>query len=210
MAHRGQDPSRSPPTFGSPSRSKKNSASLFDCFQDLWRSCPPVHSQRRLDQRAQTLALSSLLCLGRRTVTGLISTSGQQFADWSAAYRLFSRDRVSIDHLFTGVRDSVVNLIPPSRPVCLALDDSLFRRTGTKIPGVGWRRDPLGPKFHTNFIRAQRFLQISVAVPTIEHTDIMRMIPVDFLHCPSVPKPGHRASEEQFKQYRRECKAMSL
>jgi len=40
------------------------------------------------------------------------------------------------------------------------LDDSLLRPAVTYTPGVAWRRDPLAPRFQTNFVRAQRFLQL--------------------------------------------------
>lgn len=148
-----------------------------------------------------------MLCPGRRTVTGLLSTCGQQFHDWSATYRLFSQERIHAESLFVGVRRRVTALVPDSQPICLAVDDSLFPRTGTKIPGVAWRRDPLGPKFHTNFIRAQRFLQFSVAVPVESQSAIMRMIPIDFLHCPTTPKPGKNATQEEVKQYRQDSRA---
>jgi hypothetical protein len=154
--------------------------------------------------------LSSLLCLGRRTVTGLLSTCGLQFQDWSAAYRLFSQERISTENLFRSVRRSVSDLLPQSAPLCLALDDSLFRKCGEKIHGVAWRRDPLGPKFQTNFIRAQRFLQFSAAVPTPEHPQAIRMIPVDFLHSPTPPKPRKQATAEQLQDYRQARRQANL
>lgn len=105
---------------------------------------------------------------------------------------------------------SAAALIPDSQPICLAVDDSLFPRTGPHIHGVSWRRDPLGPKFHTNFIRAQRFLQFSMAVPTGESSQGIRMIPVDFLHCPTPTKPGKKTTDEQRQQYRRDCRTNTL
>ena len=189
---------------------KKNSARLLDSFLELWQSCPPVHFQSRVQQRAQALALSSLLCLGRRTVTGLLSTCGQQFQDWSAAYRLSSQHRIAAPALFTGVRQQVAQLVPDSEPICIAVDDSLFPRSGAKIHGVGWRRDPLGPKFQTNFIRAQRFLQFAAAVPVSPPSESRRMIPIDFLHCPTPCKPGKKATHEERQQYRQQCRAQSL
>ena len=143
-------------------------------------------------------------------MTGLLSTSGQQFQDWSAAYRLFSRHRIAPEALFGGVRRQAAALIPDSQPICLAVDDSLLPRTGTKMPGVGWRRDPLGPKFRTNFIRAQRFLQFSVGVPVSLQSETMRMIPVDFLHCPTPAKPGKKATDEERQQYRQDCRLHRL
>jgi hypothetical protein len=40
------------------------------------------------------------------------------------------------------------------------MDDTILKKTGKKISGTSWRRDPLGPPFQNNFIWGQRFLQI--------------------------------------------------
>ncbi|MEM0941064.1 MAG: hypothetical protein AAF600_12290 [Bacteroidota bacterium] len=45
------------------------------------------------------------------------------------------------------------------------MDDTILKKTGKKIPGTSWRRDPLGPPFHTNFIWGQRFIQLSMSIP---------------------------------------------
>jgi hypothetical protein len=91
-----------------------------------------------------------LLCLGRHTVAGLLTTSGSQFRDWSAGYRLFSQNRLPVERIFSVVRRAVLNDLPPNSPLCAVLDDSLLRR------------------FQTNLVRAQRFLQISLATPGAE------------------------------------------
>ena len=123
---------------------------------------------------------------------------------------MFSKSRVSTENLFDGVRRRIAELVPEQTPLCLALDDSLFRKTGMKTHGVAWRRDPLGPKFQVNFIRAQRFLQFSAAVPTPEHPQAIRMVPVDFLHCPTPSKPGKQATPEQLSTYREACRQANL
>lgn len=89
------------------------------------------------------------------------------------------------------------------------LDDTLLRRAGLHTPGVAWRRDPLGPRFQTNFVRAQRFLQISGAMPGQDGA--FRLAPIAFLHSPtpSKPKPKH-ATVEALAQYRRDAKASRL
>ena len=108
------------------------------------------------------------------------------------------------------MRRSVAAALSEQAPLCLALDDSLFRKTGTKTHGVAWRRDPLGPKFQVNFIRAQRFLQFSAAVPSPEHPQAIRMVPVDFLHCPTASKLGKQATPEQLSTYREACRQANL
>lgn len=152
--------------------------------------------------------MSSLLCLGRHTVTGLLTTCGCEFQDWSAAYRIFSQDRLPLDDVFAVVRRAVVAQLPRCTPLCVAVDDSLLHKSGIRIPGVTWRRDPLGPPFQTNFVRAQRFLQLSAAVPLAEGA--YRMIPLAFRHAPTPPKPPRSAPSEVVRQQRQAARLARL
>ena len=119
-----------------------------------------VFSQQRTWQRARRLSLSQLACLGRHTMTGLLCAGGRQFSDWSADYRLFSQDQWDAQLLFTPVVHGILELSDPNMPFVTALDDTHLKKTGIRIPGVAWRRDPLSPPFNVNFIRAQRFIQL--------------------------------------------------
>ncbi len=92
--------------------------------------------------------MSSLVCLGRPTVTGLLSTCGLQFRDWTAAYRLFSQSRIDMSRIFAVVCREAVRELPRNGRLCLAMDDSLLRKCGTRTYGVGWRRDPLARIIH--------------------------------------------------------------
>jgi DDE superfamily endonuclease len=141
-------------------------------------------------------------------VTGLLTTSGSQFQDWSATYRLFSQDRVPVPEIFAVVRRGIADQLPAGAPFRAVLDDSLLRRSGLHAPGVGWRRDPLGPRFQTNFVRAQRFLQISAAMPGKE--GVFRLVPIAFLHAPTPPKPDRRATTDQVAQYRLDASSSRL
>jgi hypothetical protein len=148
-----------------------------------------------------------LLCLGRHTVTGLLTTSGSQFQDWTAAYRMFSRLRLDPSVLFAGIRSACIEQLPPLAPLCISVDDSLLPKTGTKIPGVGWRRDPQGPPFQANLIRAQRLLQFSALLP-VPNSAAVRGIPIDFLHAPTPPKLSAKATDEEkarHQQLTEEC-----
>lgn len=152
--------------------------------------------------------MSSLLCLGRHTVTGLLTTCGREFLDWSADYRLFSQDRLPVPALFGAVRRAVLAELPAAAPLSVAIDDSLLRKSGIRIPGVAWRRDPLGPPFQTNFVRAQRFLQVSAAVPL--SAEAYRMVPIAFQHAPTPRKPPRKASPEEVKQYEQTARQSRL
>jgi len=169
-----------------------------------------VFTQRRIWRRSVRLAVSQLACLGRHTGTGRLCTAGRVDVDWSADYRVFSRDRWEATELFGPILRGVLALSGPSEPLVTALDDTHLRKTGSTIPGVGYRRDPLSPAFHTNFIRAQRFLQISALVPGQSRPGPARAIPLRYDHVPPVPKPKHAAPPEAWKAYRRRCREENL
>jgi hypothetical protein len=141
-------------------------------------------------------------------VTGLLTTSGSQFRDWSASYRLFSQDRLPAPEIFSVVRRAIADELPACAPFRAVMDDTLLRRCGLHTPGVAWRRDPLGPPFQTNFVRGQRFLQISAAIPGQE--GVFRLAPIAFLHAPTPPKPNRKATDADLAQYRLEVTSSRL
>jgi DDE superfamily endonuclease len=141
-------------------------------------------------------------------VTGLLTTCGLEFQDWSAEYRLFSRHRLPIPDLFAVVRRAVLAELPGNAPLRVAIDDSLLRKTGLRIPGVAWRRDPLGPHFQTNFVRAQRVLQFSAAVPLPNNA--YRMVPIVFQHAPTPTKPSPKASAEELERHHQAVRAARI
>lgn len=161
----------------------------------LFDQARAAFSQQRSWERARTLGLAALTCLGRHTLSGLLCAAGQQFCDWSAAYRLFERERLDSEVLWRVPLRGVLQALPSSSPVVALLDDMLLRKRGHHIAGTSWRRDPLGPHFADNFIWASRFQQISLALP--QHpgaaTSSARAIPVDLVHAPSPRKPSRRA-----------------
>ena len=208
MVCRGQESACPPPPQSASVGAKKNSAGILPSLRQFWRECAPAFSQQRLAERAEALSLSSLLCLGRHTVTGLLTTCGQEFQDWSADYRLFSQHRLPCAEIFSVIRRSLLRQLPSHAPLCVALDDTLLRKTGLRIPGVAWRRDPLGPHFQTNFVRAQRVLQLSAGMPL--PADCHRMVPIGFVHAPTPLKPSSKASQEEWRQYREEARQARL
>lgn len=85
------------------------------------------------------------------------------------------------------------------QPIVVAVDDTRTEHTGRKIPGVKYTRDPMGPPFHVNFIRANRFIQLSMAYRT--GAGGARMIPIDFKHAPTPVKPSPKATARQWSNY---------
>lgn len=152
--------------------------------------------------------LGLLLSPVKSTVSNLICTRGGQHGDWTADYRLYSKERVDESILFGSVRDTLIENLAPREPLVVALDDTIVRKAGRKIHGCAWKRDPLGPAFQTNLVLAQRYIQFSAAWP-LENGDA-QMVPIDFLHAPTPAKPTKNASPEQNKSYRETLKQQNL
>ena len=170
-----------------------------------------VFAQQRTHHRAAILAVSQLACLGRHTVTGLLATAGKQHQDWSADYRLFSRDRWDPQQPFDSVLEGVLEFLAPQVPLVAAMDDTLLRKTGPKIQDVAYRRDPLSPAFHVNFVRGQRFLQVSAMLPTRpEGPAAARALPIRFQPAPPLPKASKRDSESERIEVHKLAKTYNL
>lgn len=78
----------------------------------------------------------------RRTVTGMIAVVPQSLQKhWSCFHRFFSHSHWSLDAL--GL--AMFSLVQPflAETVFLVVDDTLARKRGKKIYGVGWHHDPL-------------------------------------------------------------------
>jgi len=152
--------------------------------------------------------LAHLLCPGRHTVTSLITAFGKQHQDWTADYSLYSKDRVNEEVLFRQVRKEVEALAEPSRPLCVALDDTILRKTGKTIPGAAYRKDPLGPAFNINLVWAQRMMQVSGAV--VGENNEVRMVPIAFEDASTPRKPRKSALPEEMDAYREVMKQRNL
>ena len=128
----------------------------------------------------------------------MLSASGHQFKDWSAAYRLFKGERMKMAKIFGVLRKEVVLLCKTEdRYIYAHMDDTLLRKRGKKIYGTGWMRDPLGPPFTSNFVWGQRFIQVSLSLLEKGTFGPSRAIPVDLSHCPPVKKPSKGSTEQQ-------------
>jgi len=175
----------------------------------LWRRCENhVSSTPSCTKRLHDHLLAHLICPGRHTVSGLITTFGKQFRDWSADYSLYSKDRVRDEVIFDEVRKDVESLTPASRPLCIALDDTILRKTGKTIPGAAYRKDPLGPPFNLNLVWAQRRIQLSAAVA--DENQEVRMIPISFRDASTPRKPSKSATSEQLETYKERMKQRNL
>ena len=89
------------------------------------------------------LAGGFLAQTGRRTVCGMLTGAGlSQVWPHHRAHRFFSHARWSSQDLGLALACLVASLlVPPSEPVLVAIDDTLFQRTGPKVHAIGWFHD---------------------------------------------------------------------
>jgi hypothetical protein len=174
-----------------------------------WKHCFNDH---RTFRRAKEHALALLVCLGRRTISRSICVLGRQFRNWNSEYRLFSKCRWKPHSLFDAVLEQIPELLNPTQPLVIALDDTIRRKTGKRIRAAKTLHDPLSLPFHPNFCHALRFLQAAMLIWPRKKAGAARAIPVAFDLAPPVPKPKRprkprkRASKQDWAAYARACR----
>lgn len=185
-----------------------NLLETFESLLQLWRD---VFPQQRTYARACRLIFGLLCCLRVHLLSNAICALGRQGQDWSADYRLLARSPWNPLRLFDAVIDGLLPLLPAEpEPVLVALDDTICKKTGRKIPGVATLRDPLSPPFCVNFIRGLRFVQASLLLSPAGGAGPARALPVRFEPAPLPLKPKKKAPDEDWKQYRQQRKAHRL
>jgi len=105
------------------------------------------------------LATGMVCQVGQRTVTGMLVGSGlSRVWHHSVAHGFFSRARWSLDALGLAVLDLVLErLVEAGSPVCLAIDDTLFLRSGRRVAHAFWQYNgsAAGPRklgYGNNFV----------------------------------------------------------
>ena len=121
---------------------------------------------------------------------------------------MYAAQRIDPQKLFAPVRQALLSRLAPGAPLIAAVDDTRLRKSGRKTHGVKYTRDPLGPPFHLNFIKAQRFLQLSMAAPA--NHGRTSMIPIDFVHAPTPQKPPAQAAAADHAQFRQAQRDQAL
>ena len=180
-------------------------------FTSIFKNCHGAFRQSRTLERGINLAQGLFNCAGRRTLTGILTSRGLQFKDWTAYYKLFQGERMNTEALFHGIQQEILtHHLNQETPVSAHLDDTLLHKVGKKIPKTRWLRDPLGPPFHTNFVWGQRFIQLSVACAIPGQSGAAQSIPVDFHACPPVKKVSATATKQEKRTFKEEQKKLKL
>lgn len=182
---------------------------MLDEFLGLFETFGGIAAKTASQQRLLQHALGCVVGFGRKTLSAILCTIGQQHRDWCAHYRLYSKKRVDIEASFQNLLHTTVGKIGDGKPVTGAMDDTLVRKSGKKIPGVGLMRDPLSPPYRANFVCGQRLTQISVSLCEPDG-GVSRMIPVLMRDSPVAKKPHVKAPKEKWDEYRKLKKERNL
>lgn len=152
------------------------------------------------------LALGLLCGQKPKTLTSALEWLEQRQEDWSADYRLFSQAHWEAQAAFQPLlTQALAHPACGSQRVYTGQDDTLVRKTGRKIPGVAYARDPLGPPFQVNLVLGQRFVQTSLLLQPGGAAHPWRALPVSFSHAPTpkIPKGASPQAQAALKEVRK-------
>jgi hypothetical protein len=137
----------------------------------------------------------------RRTVCGMLLGGGLARA-WphDRAHYFFARARWQIDELGLAVaRLVVLLLVPPADPLTVAVDDSLFRRSGRKVHGAGWQYDGSSPdrdriSFGTCFVTCGIVVRLPFCTRPVCLPVLARLIPAGKTTVPARVRKRKKAA----------------
>lgn len=181
---------------------------LVDAFEDLLQTVRQAFPQRRSFEHARRLAYGLATSWGRRTISRALCATYDQFHDWSASYRFFSRSPWEPKNVFQPILERCLALTAGT--LVVAMDDTTVRKTGGHIPGVAYLHDPLSPHFAPSFLRGQRFIQAACVVRPEGQDGPPRTIPIRFSPAPPPKKPRRDAGEGVWQAYRKAQKTENL
>jgi len=171
-----------------------------------WRS---AFVQDRSCLRVLWVLLGLLTTRGRGTVTSALAMFGLT-GRWSADFRAFSRSDWDSQACFRGVLHHAAPYLRDQRQVVMSLDDTGLPKRGRMIKACSWLRDPLGPRFQTNFVWGLRCLHAIVHLPSQVDGLGATGISVGFELAPPPKKPKAKAPPEDFVAYKAAKKTYSL
>ena len=92
--------------------------------------------QERPFMRAVGSVLAEIFSFGRHTVTQGLLSLGVTDGDWSAWYRLFSRERFDEEKLSACLLQESLAHVGAEELYCAAIDSTSLHRSSLKMPGT--------------------------------------------------------------------------
>ncbi len=184
---------------------------LIDSFDALFSTFRPYFKSSETFERGRSLAFCSTFTYGRRTISRLICSKNEQHNDWSADYKFFSLREWNADDLFVEIfKECDEHSYWPDGDVLVALDETLRKKTGKKIPGVATLRDPMSLPYHVNLTPGLRYLQAACIITPENKLEYNRAIPIFFQEAAPAKKPKKNASDAEKEHYKKEQKAKKI
>ena len=156
---------------------------LTNLFQ-LLEAHRSAFKQERPFLRMVGLMLGEVFNFGRHTVSQELLTLGMKDGDWSAWYRLFSRERYDEEQLSKSLLLETLEQVSVNEPYWTVIDGTAIHRSSLTMPGSSWLRDSRFSAFRPGIHRAQRFLHGAWLTPM--EKGYSRAIPLRFL--PAFPE----------------------
>ncbi len=159
------------------------SAGLVETFLGLLERFSGAFGQRRVFERACCLVWGTLFAFARKTLSSIRTGAGQVYEDWTADYRLFSRGRLKMEALSSGLLRLTLEHVSASEPYTTAIDATHVPRSGKKIPGTAWGRALQTAPWDRGLEWMQRFVNLCWLTP--EQSGYRQAIPLRWLHAPT-------------------------
>ena len=139
---------------------------LVSSFAEFLLSFAPAFSQPSF-ANFTTLITGWVFCMGRRTVTGLITAAGAIGGKhFSCYHRFFSRAKWDLDSLGRIILGLALHFVPKNAVILLAADDTLARKTGKRIWGAAMHHDPLRSTRRKHFFSfGHSWVVLSIVIP---------------------------------------------
>lgn len=157
----------------------------------------PIFKQERVFRRIKALVLGEIVAFGRRTLSQIILSLGLVNDDWTAWYRLFSRQRFKEEAANKVLFAECLAHISPTSLLVVGGDGTQTPRTGKKIEGVGWLRNFRTPPFKIGIHLAQRWFHGALLLPP--EAGYSRALPLRLL--PAFTAKAYRRISEPCKEW---------
>ena len=116
---------------------------LVSAWRELLLSFSPVFTEPSTRTFVQLLS-AWVLCSGRHALTGMLPfVEPQETRSHDAFHRFLSQAQWETKELWRRWTCCVVGLLAPTGKLRLDLDDTLFHKSGSRVAGAGWWRDPV-------------------------------------------------------------------
>jgi hypothetical protein len=151
-------------------------SSLFECFKD-----------KRTRENFKTLVIGWVLTPGRKTITRIIQTAGATLKKHhSCFYNFFSLAKWNINDLVKQVLKMILRaLILEGNTIYTAGDDTLYAKSGHKIPGAGMFRDPVLSTKKTTVLRwGLNWVTLGIIIKPPFFKNRYICLPIMAKHCP--------------------------